>query len=162
MCWHLNNRMARVRVVAWVKSQRSRFLRKLVLCCKQLKDFCGCGKLNLHLMFGNKCVSQFPDWEGRGALPVMLLWIIENSSLLVEPERGAPDTPGGDHKTDVQDRGIGGGSCDVGEKGGQAEERGMDNEKCYQFLMSIWKLYSRSESPNTILYLWVPKRFSFI
>lgn len=92
----------------------------------------------------------------------MLLWITESSSLLVEPERGAPDTPGGDHKTDVQDQGIGGGGCDVGEKGGRAEERGMDNEKGYQFLMSIWKLYSRSESPNTILYLWVPNRFSFM
>lgn len=41
----------------------------------------------------------------------------------------------------------------MGEEGGQAEERGMDNEKRYQFFMSIWKLYSRSESPNTILYL---------
>ncbi|KAF2974426.1 hypothetical protein EK904_009986, partial [Melospiza melodia maxima] len=57
---------------------------------------------------------------------------MENSSLLVEPERGAPDTPGGDHETDVQDRGIGGGGCDVGEKGGQAEERGMDNENSLQ------------------------------
>lgn len=92
----------------------------------------------------------------------MVLWITENSSLLVEPERGAPDTPGDDHKTDVQDWGIGGGGCDVGEKGGQAEERGIENEKCYQFFMSIWKLYSRSESPNTVLYLWVPKRFSFV
>jgi len=64
-----------------------------------------------------------------------------------------PETSGGDRKADVQDWGIGGGGCDVGEEGGQAEERGMDNEKCYQFFMSIWKLYSRSESPNTILYL---------
>lgn len=57
---------------------------------------------------------------------------------------------------------IGGGGCDVRKEGGRAEERGMDNEKHYQFFMSVWKLCSRSESPNTILYLWVPKRFSFI
>lgn len=62
----------------------------------------------------------------------------------------------------MQNGGIGGGGCDVGEENGRAEVRGMGNEKCYQFFMSVWKLYSRSESPNTILYLWVPKGFSFI
>jgi len=72
------------------------------------------------------------------------------------------ETSGGDHKTDMQDGGIGGGGCDVGKENGRAEKRGMGNEKRYQFFMSVWKLYSRSEKPNTILYLWVPKRFSFI
>lgn len=96
---------------------------------------------------------RFLDWEWRCAL-----WYAPEDYRAQKPPRrawkGCPQRP-----LEVTIRlmyrsgEIGGGGCDVRKEGGRAEERGMDNEKRYQFFMSVWKLCSRSESPNTILYL---------